>query len=322
MRQHFLLSPAARTLSVRQVCEMTDEEAHDTFKRLRFALNAGEPYCPHCGCVKVYTLKATPVRWKCSACRKKFSVTSGTIFHSRKLSIRDYLSVVALFVNGLKGVAALHMARDMNINPKSAFVLLHKLREAMGAEIHAITEIGGPGKDVEADESYWHESPRKANKRQDREDRRKNRREQILTIIRERGGPAIPWVVEREADAVGLIRQHVATGTTLHTDEAPHWNDLRLSYPMMRVSHKINYRGDDGANINQVESYFARLRRARRGVHHRISGKHLHAYADEMAWRENHRREANGTHWEAITSLALAHPKSGFWAGYWHRDYW
>jgi hypothetical protein len=57
------------------------------------------------------------------------------LFHSRKLPIRDYLAVIALFCNGMKGVAALRMARDMNINPKSAFVLLHKLREAMGATI-------------------------------------------------------------------------------------------------------------------------------------------------------------------------------------------
>jgi transposase-like protein len=73
-----------------------------------------------------------PARWKCAGCRKKFSVTSGTLFHSRKLSVRDYLAVIGLFCNGVKGVAALRMARDMNINPKSAFVLLHKLREAMG----------------------------------------------------------------------------------------------------------------------------------------------------------------------------------------------
>ena len=58
----------------------------------------------------------------------------GTIFHSRKLAIRDYLAVIALFCNGVKGTSALQMSRDMNINPKSAFVLLHKLREAMGAD--------------------------------------------------------------------------------------------------------------------------------------------------------------------------------------------
>ena len=76
---------------------MTDDEAFDTFKLIRFAANGGEPFCPHCGILKVYTLAETPIRWKCAGCRRKFSVTSGTLFHCRKLAIRDYLAVIALF---------------------------------------------------------------------------------------------------------------------------------------------------------------------------------------------------------------------------------
>ena len=71
---------------------MTDDEARDTFKRIRWESTAGEPYCPHCGCLTVYTLAETPPRWKCSGCRRKFSLTSGTLFHSRKLAVRDYLA--------------------------------------------------------------------------------------------------------------------------------------------------------------------------------------------------------------------------------------
>ena len=110
MSQHFLISPAARSLSIAQVLRLSDEEAFGVFQRVRFAANGGEPFCPHCGIAKVYTLAETPIRWKCSGCRRKFSVTRGTIFHSRKLSIRDYLAVIALFCNGVKGVAALQMA--------------------------------------------------------------------------------------------------------------------------------------------------------------------------------------------------------------------
>src|SRR3954451_21499242 len=132
-----------KELSIAQVLRLSDEEAFAVFQRVRFAANGGAPFCPACGCAKVYTLAETPVRWKCSACRKKFSVTSGTIFHSRKLAIRDYLAVIALFCNGVKGTSALQMSRDMNINPKSAFVLLHKLREAMGATVNAGGELTG-----------------------------------------------------------------------------------------------------------------------------------------------------------------------------------
>ena len=100
---------------------------------------------------------------------QKFSVTSGRSFHGRKLPIRDYLAVIALFCNGVKGVAALRMARDMNINPKSAFVLLHKLREAMGVEIASGAELAGT---VEVDGAYFGQGPKQANRKANRVDRR------------------------------------------------------------------------------------------------------------------------------------------------------
>jgi transposase-like protein len=122
-------------MSLGHVMRMTDDEARDTFKRIRWSANAGEPFCPHCGCLTVYTLAEVPPRWKCSGCRRKPSLTSGTLFHSRKLPVRDYLAEIALFVNGVKGTSALQISRDLNINPKISFVLLHKPREAMGSQV-------------------------------------------------------------------------------------------------------------------------------------------------------------------------------------------
>src|SRR3954468_12299143 len=165
MTVHFLNTPAARSLSIAQVLRLSDEDAFGVFQAVRFATNDGNPFCPRCGVTKVYTLAETPVRWKCSACRKKFSVTSGTIFHSRKLAIRDYLAVIALFCNGVKGTSALQMSRTMNINPKSSFVLLHKLREAMGAEIRASGELSG---EAEIDGAYIGKGPKPANRKADR----------------------------------------------------------------------------------------------------------------------------------------------------------
>lgn len=331
MSQHFLISPAARTLSVRQVGRMSDEEAFQTFQAIRFADNQGQPFCPHCGSTKAYKLAETPIRWKCGDyryCGKKFSVTSGTLFHSRKLAIRDYLLVIALFVNGVKGVAALQMARDLNIHFKSAFVLLHKLREAIGAEIHGVDELGGPGQDVEIDGTYIGGDVRDPNREEDRQQdwwkARRGRTEAnrvSVVVARERYGRVIPWAIASEYDAVAIIRERVARGSTIHADQGDHWNPLRTRFPMMRVNHKIEKRAADGANINQAESYFARLKRAEFGIYHRIAGHKnakLQAYADEMAWRENRRRESNGTQYTAITTLALALPKSIRWAGYWH----
>src|ERR1700731_4130205 len=86
MPQHFLLTSAARTLSLASVMRMSDEEAELTFVRLRWSDNDGKAFCPHCGCPTVYSCRRPngALRWRCKACRKDFSVTSGTLFHAHK----------------------------------------------------------------------------------------------------------------------------------------------------------------------------------------------------------------------------------------------
>jgi ribosomal protein L37AE/L43A len=99
--QHFLLSKAARTLSLSAVARMSDEEGRATFQRIRWADNDGQPYCPRCECLKVHAYKSRPV-WKCGGCNHQFGVTSGTIFDNPKRPVRDYLLAIALFTNGAK----------------------------------------------------------------------------------------------------------------------------------------------------------------------------------------------------------------------------
>ena len=112
---------------------MTDDQAHATFEAIRFADNGGAAFCPRCECTAVYTYAARKI-WKCKACNHQFSVTSATIFASRKLPIRDYLAAIAIFVNAVKGISALQLGRDLDVQYKTAFVLAHKLREAIGAD--------------------------------------------------------------------------------------------------------------------------------------------------------------------------------------------
>src|SRR4051812_30338989 len=101
MSQHFLLSSAARTLSLKAVMRMSEEEARAAFQAIRWADNDGKPYCPKCGCVEVYAYTSRAL-FKCKGCKHQFSVTSGTLFASRKMELRDYLIAIAIFVNGAK----------------------------------------------------------------------------------------------------------------------------------------------------------------------------------------------------------------------------
>src|SRR6185503_18108791 len=125
-------STKARTLSLAQVLRLSDEEAYDRFKAIRFSENGGEAFCPKCGSLELYNLPRRKM-WRCKGCGWQFSVTSGTIFAARKLCIRDILAAIAIFANGAKGHSALQLSRDLNVQYKTAFVMAHKLREAMAA---------------------------------------------------------------------------------------------------------------------------------------------------------------------------------------------
>src|ERR1700739_3550568 len=165
---------------------MSDEEAHATFQRIRWADNDGKPYCPRCGCLDAHKLATRPV-WKCKGCNYQFSVTAGTIFADRKRPIRDYLLAIAIFTNGAKGHSALQLSRDLDCQYKTAFVLAHKIREALAAEQRACTIEG----EVEVDGAYFGGYVKPANRREDRQDRRRKihqtGKRQVVVVARERG---------------------------------------------------------------------------------------------------------------------------------------
>jgi transposase-like protein len=316
MSQHFLLSSKARSLSLTAVARMSDDEARAMFQAIRWADNDGQPQCPRCNCTVNYPIAGRNT-WKCRDCKHQFSVTSGTIFASHKLPVRDYLLATAIFVNAVKGISALQLGRDLDVQYKTAFVLAHKLREAIGAN-QSEGELSGT---VEVDGAYVGGPVRPANEAVDRTDRRAEHPagRQSVVVARERGGRTLPVVVSKEADAVPFIRQHVAPGTVVRADEAPGWDRLHAHYEMMRINHSVAY-SLDGACTNWAESFFSRLRRAELGQHHHISGKYLISYAREMAWKEDHRRVDNGAQHTAVTGAALAHPVSRQWCGYWQRS--
>ena len=104
MAQHFLLSAAARTISLKAVFGMGETKAYEAFKALRWAATDGDATCPRCGCVETYDI-ATRRRFKCVACHHQFSVTSGTIFANRKMSFTDLLAAIVIFriADGARG---------------------------------------------------------------------------------------------------------------------------------------------------------------------------------------------------------------------------
>ena len=296
---------------------MSEEEARDAFRQIRWASTEGAPVCPHCGCLGVYSYKARPV-FKCKACDHQFSVTSGTIFASRKLPISTYLLAIAIFVNGAKGHSALQLSRDLDCQYKTAYVMAHKIREAMAAEVETL-KAGG---EVEIDGAYFGGYVKPANYKENRRDRRlainQNGKRRVVVIMREREGRTLPFVFKSEAESLPTLESRIDARATVHADEATHWDRLHARFLTKRINHEWAY-SDEGACTNKAESFFSRLRRAEIGTHHHIAGPYLKAYAREMAWREDHRRVSNGEQYLMVANAALTHPVSRQWKGYWQR---
>ena len=318
MAQHFLLSTKARTLSLATVLRLSDDEAFEAFKAIRWSENNGEPFCPKCGCTSQYFLKNRRM-WRCKGCGWQFSVTSNTIFAGRKLALRDILAAIAVFTNGAKGHSALQLSRDLDVQYKTAFVLSHKIREAMASKM-SDEKLSG---DVEIDGGYFGGYVKPANHVERRRDLRlamnQTGKRECVVVMRERNGRTLPYVSKSEHAAVPTINQHVAEGSTVYADDASSWDVLHARYATKRINHSLCY-SDGDACTNWAESYFSRLRRAEIGTHHHIAGPYLASYADEMAWREDNRRISNGAQYLKVVGAALAHPISRNWKGYWQRQ--
>src|SRR6201997_4563068 len=101
---------------------MTDAEAETAFKAIRWADTSGAPVCPSCGSVEAYEARRPngALRFRCKACRKDFSMTSGTLFASHKLPLQTYLAAIAIFCNEVKGKSALALSRDLDVQYKTA----------------------------------------------------------------------------------------------------------------------------------------------------------------------------------------------------------
>ena len=264
---------------------------------------------------------ARTARCGSAASRKDFSLTSGTLFASHKLPLQTYLAATVIFCNEVKGKSALALSRDLDIQYKSAFVLAHKLREAMATEVKAY-KLGGVGKTVELDGAYFGGYVKPANHKENPRDRRlgknQNGKRQVVVVARERDGMVLPSAFPTEGAALAYIRDHVAAGTEMHADEANSWNDLHGHDVVKRINHQLSY-SDGIACTNGAESFFSRLRRAEIGHHHHIAGVYLARYAQESAYREGHRRDDNGKQVRGVVGLAMKARPSVDFCGYWQR---
>jgi ISXO2-like transposase domain/Transposase zinc-ribbon domain len=304
---------------------MSEEEAYGLFCQFRWSDKGGKPFCPKCGCEEPYSIRRR--RFRCSEgdCMKEFSVTSGTVFHSRRLSFKKLLMAIWEDVTAVKGIAALHLTRKLKVSYKTAWVLLAKIREAIGKRRAKIKLWGS----VQIDGKYIGGHIKPENRKEDRIDRRRkenqNGKRLCVLSLREHNtdGPnrTVTRIVsdENPKAAWAAVRDHVEGQSTITADEHNSYDDLVGLAQLRRVNHSLAYQTEDGIDTNAIESFFSRAERSYVGIHHRFSVKYLDWYMALVAWKEDTRYM--GLQWQladvlrTVTHRTTSKNLCGYWQG-------
>lgn len=257
--------------------------ARDLFVRFRFAAKGGRPFCPHCECDAVYVFRCRDL-FKCKACLRQFSPTSGTPWAYKKLTYWKLIFLVASFCKPANGMSAIELSDDAGLNYRTVLLWLHKFREQIALCNEALTLTG----EVEMDGGWIGGYVRPKNVKKKRTDQRTTRfraddRAMCVVVARQRNGPARTWVAKQEGHPRQQIKASVAADAVLYADQAPHWSWFRRSHKLYQVNHSVAYATPE-ACTNAAESLIRTLRSLEDTYCH-IAQNYLDFYAAEAAWR-------------------------------------
>jgi transposase len=224
--------------------------------------------------------------YQCNWCAHQLYPTAGTPFDRTRTPLRDWFYVMFLFTTTRNGVAAKRVQRELGVTYKTAWRMCHEVRKYM-ASLDGDEPVGGPGTTVEIDETFV--GGKATGKGQGRRDHRK-----VVLGMMERGGDVLTRVIPnvRRETLFNEIRRNVLPGSELHTDDLPSYRSIGLggAYRHDSVCHDDReYVSKSGCTVNNVEGYWAMLKRGINGTHIHVSGKHLPKYLGEFEYRWNMR---------------------------------
>lgn len=311
--------------------------------------------CPHCGTVDEHYWSLKELRWKCRACGKRFSVTSGTVFADRKLPLVKILKMAFDWSTSASGLPANQLHKKWKVPYKTAFTVLHKLREGLlrghnAGMLCGVAEMDGmdvngrgykkkrnrtkgprsKGKAKVDDELLEPEPdfvgpplpPKWGKTEKQPEDRR------IMIVMRLRGAHKGKGAVrtriaialtESTKTVTAMAQRFASTESVIMSDEDPSYASFSGLFASHRtINHSIAYSKPDGTNNNQAESFNARMRRAVHGVYLCPSNKYLADYAAEQAWREDVCKMPSGKKLAHLFRIVMGVGMSLWWRGYTH----
>ena len=268
---------------------------------------ADGPECPHCGAVDEATAmqgKAhRPGLYQCRACSKQFSVTVGTVYESSKIPLHKWLLATHLVCSSKTAISAHQLHRMLGITYKSAWFLMHRIREAMGST--DTSPMGGPGGEVQVDETYTGNTSKRAKGYK----KGHSHKQQIVALVEPSTGRAKTFHVRRATSAKlrTILFTNVDRKSILVTDESKLYRYTGKAYAKHQtVKHADgNYVNKAGFTTNNVENFFGVFKRGFRGTYSHCEEQHLQRYLNEFEFRYSN-RSGLGISDDERTAKALA----------------
>ena len=259
-----------------------------------------DPRCAHCGSKAVArtTIKGKTGRFNCHSCRSSFSVLSGTLFHKTKIDLRKWFLAIHLVMKAKKGVSSYQLARNLSMNVKSAWYMMTRIRKEMEKQEDNIGLLTGI---VEADETFVGGKPRPKKGAKNKRGRGTKKMAYMGAIQRDgrvvaklADGSHLPRAKKLEEQVQQFVMNVVDTkNSKLITDNFQGYKKLGEVMTHHTVKHKEEFVKEGWIHTNNIEGFWASIKRAWYGTHHHYTRKYAPLYIAEATYKFNNRKSTD-----------------------------